>query len=121
MDLPKQAPPLPDVEEIAFVFEVTRHGARAPFLKNKNYDAATEFQLGPSMLTPSGMRQRMLLGRRNRKRYIESKSVPSEVHHGQRPAPGSGEIFVQSTDVARTLQSAYAELSGLLFPKDSNI
>jgi len=44
---------------MAFVFEVTRHGARAPHLEE--FD--TGFPVAASMLTPEGMRQRYLLGR----------------------------------------------------------
>ena len=52
-------------EKMAFAFEVVRHGARAPYT-----DMDLEFfGVGVGMLTPSGMRQRYLLGRNSRLRY----------------------------------------------------
>lgn len=50
-------------DKINFVFELTRHGARAPTTSADNYS------VGAGMLTPQGMRQRYLLGRYNQKRY----------------------------------------------------
>ena len=52
-------------DKLHFVFELTRHGARAPTDSNDGYT------VGPGMLTPQGMRQRYLLGQYNRKRYME--------------------------------------------------
>ena len=52
------------------------------------------------MLSSAGMRQRFLFGRYNRARYDsllkDNKS-----------------LYVQSTDVYRTIQSAYVELAGV--------
>ena len=47
-------------DNINFVFELTRHGARAPTASAENYS------VGEGMLTPQGMRQRYLLGKYNR-------------------------------------------------------
>ena len=58
------------------------------------------------MLTPQGMRQRYLKGRKNRERYIEKHLLLSPEHI-------PGEIYIQSTAKERTIQSAYAELLGL--------
>ena len=44
--------PLNPDEKIAFVFEVVRHGARAP-IQDKRLD---EFSVGEGLLTPEGMR-----------------------------------------------------------------
>jgi len=51
---------------LKFVFEIVRHGARAPIL-----DDSTRFEagFGPGELTPNGMRARYLLGRYNYQRY----------------------------------------------------
>ena len=54
-------------EQMAFVFEFVRHGARAP-LERKDTDL---FSVSRSQLTPEGMRQRYLLGRYNRERYTK--------------------------------------------------
>lgn len=53
-------------DRLAFVFELNRHGARAPSLD----DEPGLFKVPSSMLTASGMRQRHLLGKFNRERYI---------------------------------------------------
>lgn len=44
-------------DRLIYVFELTRHGARAPML------GSGEFSVAKEMLTPMGMRQRYLLGR----------------------------------------------------------
>ena len=53
-------------DKLHFVYELTRHGARAPTDSNDGYT------VGPGMLTPQGMRQRYLLGAYNKKRYSET-------------------------------------------------
>ena len=54
-------------EKLGFVYELVRHGARAPI------DAEPEgtFKVKMGLLTEIGMRQRLMLGRFNRQRYIE--------------------------------------------------
>ena len=90
---------------MAFSFELVRHGARAP-IEDRNLD---QFPVSEGMLTPEGMRQRYLLGRRNRERYvtewalINATMVPDEV-------------LMISTDVNRTIQSGYSEFMGLYPP-----
>ena len=64
------------------------------------------------MLTAEGMRERYLLGRYNRERYVEKFKFLS-------PQYNPSEIYIQSTNVNRTLQSAYSELLGL-YPPDPN-
>jgi hypothetical protein len=49
------------------------------------------------------MRQRYLLGRYNSKKY------------GSKLLTNNSGLYVQSTDVNRTIQSIYSELSGLLY------
>ena len=52
--------------------------------------------IGTGILTPEGMRQRYLLGRYNRKRFIEDAGFLSETYT-------PGEIYMQSTNVNRTM------------------
>ena len=54
-----------DNDNIHFVQEVVRHGARAPTAES------TGFTVAPGELTASGMRQRYLLGHFNRAKYID--------------------------------------------------
>ncbi len=54
-------------EKLLFVFELVRHGARAPFDDHK----IEEFTVGEGLLTPEGMRQRYLLGVHNHERYTK--------------------------------------------------
>ena len=80
-------------DKIAFVYELVRHGARAPVMENTD---PGKFDVPGSMLTRSGMRQRWLVGRYNRKRYIERQGLlDSEYNPNQ--------MWVQSTPVLRTL------------------
>lgn len=90
---------------MVFAFELVRHGARAP-IENRDLD---EFPVGIGLLTPEGMRQRYLLGRRNRDRYIEQFGLLSDTYE-------ESEIYMQSTNVNRTMQSGYSELMGLYPP-----
>jgi len=95
-------------ETIGMAFEVVRHGARAGMIQ-----VPGAFPFGHDMLTPTGMRQRFLLGVRNRYRYVTNtykdflsdQYVPEQIH-------------AQSTDILRTLQSGESELSGLYPPSD---
>ena len=54
-----------------------------------------------------GMRQRYLLGRYNFKKYSEDL--------GHDLLMSSDGIYVESTDVYRTIQSGYSEITGMLF------
>ena len=53
-------------QSLKYVFEVVRHGARAPLI-NDTARFGDVFITGE--LTPNGMRQRFLLGRHNYQRY----------------------------------------------------
>lgn len=88
-----------------FVFELVRHGARAPIMGQ----SLDQFKVDEGMLTASGMRQRYLLGRHSRQRYTEK-------YHFLNPEYTPGEVYVQSTDVNRTIASGYSELMGLYPP-----
>ena len=52
------------------------------------------------------MRQRYLLGERNRQRYVEQYKFLSEKYVPE-------EIEIVSTDYYRTIQSAYSEINGM--------
>ena len=52
-------------EQIGFVFELVRHGARAP-IENRGID---QYKVWEEELTAEGRRERYLLGRFNRERY----------------------------------------------------
>jgi hypothetical protein len=82
-----------------------RHGARASALPD--YEGAFEVPVG--MLTAQGMRQRYLLGKYNREKYIEKYNFLN-------PDYLSTQMYVESTDVFRTIQSTYDELLGLFPP-----
>jgi hypothetical protein len=62
-------------EKMAFAFEVVRHGARAPYV---DLGFNSFFSVAEGMLTPSGMRQRYLLGAYNRRRYISQFDLLSK-------------------------------------------
>ena len=63
-----QLPSPPQIKDkLAFVYEVVRHGARAPLAE----EPPGYFKVPTEQLTAQGMRQRYLLGHRNRQRYIE--------------------------------------------------
>ena len=66
------------------------------------------------MVTPQGMRQRYLKGRHNRARYTEKYQLLS-------PELVPGQVYVQSSNYLRTMQSAYSELMGFYPPGDSGV
>ena len=98
--------------KILFVNEVWRHGARAPEI-----DGATEmFKNGKGMLTSSGMRQHYMIGNQLRKRYVKNspqddKLLSENFKHD--------EVYVRSTQVHRTIQSAESQMLGM-FPFNSS-
>lgn len=53
-------------DKLGFVFELVRHGARAPLID----EPAGYFHVSSGLLTESGMRERFLLGTWNYNRYI---------------------------------------------------
>ena len=78
-------PPGPaPVAQPAYVFELVRHGARAPLM------SASDFPVDAQMLTPQGMRQRYLLGRYNAEKY---KNIVKHIEL----------IDIESTDFYRTI------------------
>jgi hypothetical protein len=91
--------------KIAFVNEVCRHGARAPFLDESD----TRFPNGDGMLTASGMRQHYLLGKQLATRYVSTEGEEKLLSEEFDPE----EIYVRSTQVKRTIQSAESQILGL--------
>ena len=90
-------------DQISFAFEVVRHGARTPLMESE----CSGFTVARYNLTPEGMRQRYLLGRNTRQKYKGTLLSTTFVE---------GEVLMESTDVDRTLQSAFSELMGLYPP-----
>jgi len=70
------------------------------------------FDIAPGYLTTSGQRMRYLLGRYNRDRYINKYDFLT-------PDFEFGEVYIQSTDVERTITSGYSEIMGLYPPHES--
>lgn len=87
-------------DNIHFVQEVVRHGARAPTMDSEGFEVAA------GELTASGMRQRYLLGNFNRVKYIDNYELLNSRE----------QINVQTTHYDRTFQSGYSELMGLFPP-----
>ncbi|CAI2371135.1 unnamed protein product [Moneuplotes crassus] len=94
--------------KLEFVSEICRHGARAP--EGDNF--GVHYKNGKGMLTSSGFRQHLMIGDELRNRYV--KGMPkSQNLLSSRFDPE--EVYVRSTQVERTVQSAYAQLLGM-FP-----
>jgi hypothetical protein len=79
-------------DKLAFVFEMVRHGARAPLIPQP----PNVFKVAGGCLTASGMRQRFLLGAYYRQRYIEQYGLLDETFN-------PNQIYSQATDVHRVL------------------
>ena len=94
-------------EELIGLVEVCRHGSRAPTDYNA-YDAG-KWPWGRGELTPTGMRMHYLNGVEFRNRYVDGYKLFG-------PAFNESEIYVRSTDVNRTIESAQSQLLGL-FPQ----
>ena len=95
-------------QELRFVFEMLRHGARAP---TDNLDENSEDWFGfkwsgVKELTNVGLRQSYLTGYSDYLRYIRDKKFLSETFDPR-------EVYLISTDSHRTLLTANAHLQGL--------
>eukprot|EP00347_Sterkiella_histriomuscorum_P018392 403345675 len=91
-------------EKLGYVFEFVRHGARAPQLAEPGV-----FKVPTGMLTSSGQRQRYLIGSLNKAKYFERAGLIDEVYNPT-------QVYIQSTNVFRAIQSSYAELIGIYPP-----
>ena len=95
-------------KKLLFVLEHFRHGARGPY-KSFDYDNWEDiFKVkwnGAGELTPNGMRMHYLLGvsvRNKYKDFISNEYNPKE-------------IYIISTDLNRTIMSAYSNLLGTYY------
>ncbi len=96
--------------ELKFVFELFRHGARAPWGQlNSTVDRLNQTWAGDSELTLSGMRQHFLIGHELRNKYIINKKFLDPNYNIQ-------QVYCISTDTNRTIMSAYSQLMGLYPP-----
>nr|XP_018912827.1 PREDICTED: prostatic acid phosphatase-like [Bemisia tabaci] len=102
-----------DPNEVVFVNVIFRHGDRSPIetYKNDPYSNASYWPMGWGQLTNKGKMQHYEFGRWMRDRY--SKLLPEQYHRS--------DIYVQSTDVDRTLMSVESHLAGLYPPVSSQI
>ena len=101
---------LSESAELLFVVEMVRHGARSE-VKDLSFYEDIKWPEGPGQLTPTGMRQQYLLGEDMRRSYIEDVSLLSSAYKSE-------EVYVRSTNVNRTIMSAYSQLMGL-FPESA--
>ena len=86
-------PEIKDGAELDYVFEIVRHGARTPIgTFNSDYFSIK----GEGLLTSSGMRERYLMGKYNRERYIENYALLDPVYN-------PNQFIMESTDVFRTI------------------
>ena len=101
----------PTKEEIEFVFEHFRHGARSSaFVNNKYIDIYDIKWIGDGELTSVGMRMLYLIGVHIRNKYsniINKYTSPRE-------------LLVFSTDLNRTILSAESQLLGMFPPEKGN-
>ena len=101
-------------EKLLFVLEHFRHGARGAYklFDYKNWkDLLKENWKGPGELTSLGMRQHYLLGKSVRNKY--KNFIGNEFN--------PNEIYIISTNVNRTLMSAYSNLLGMYYNHSTNI
>ena len=102
----------PTNEEIVFVFEHFRHGARSSVFVNKHYKDLYDIKwIGDGELTPVGMRMLYLIGVHIRTKYnnIINKNTSSK------------ELLVFSTDLNRTILSAESQLLGMFPPEKGKV
>ena len=69
-----------------------------------------KFTVPFGQLSPQGMRQRYLLGMYGKQRYVDMFGALNQNDYSSR----NNQIYVQSTDFYRTIQSAYAQMLGFL-------
>lgn len=104
-------------EEIVMTHILYRHGDRSPIVnfETNNY-SESDWPQGFSQLTTIGMQQHFELGKFLRNKYMESPE-----HKLLNSSYDRHEIEVRSTDVERTLMSAYCNLAGLYPPSGDQI
>ena len=95
-----------DEEKLLFVWEHFRHGARGPYrsFDEINWkDIFNEKWDGDGELSPLGMRMHYLLGVSTKNKYSDFLSKEYDPN----------ELLIRSTDVNRTILSAFSTLQGL--------
>ncbi|CAD8077462.1 unnamed protein product [Paramecium primaurelia] len=99
-------------DKLLVVQAIWRHGARNPYYCN--YECNPNVAKGDSaQLTPTGMRQQYVLGKWLRQRYIIDTPFLT-------PTFNENEIYIESSDFNRTLQSANCNLQGM-YPEGPNV
>lgn len=98
--------------EVVFTHILFRHGERMPleFYPNDPYKDPAHWPLPPGQLTTEGRLQHYHLGQWLRKKYNHLLSSKYD----------ENEIYVESTDLDRTLISAACNLAGLYLPNTSS-
>ena len=91
---------------LKFVFQIHRHGARAPLKLEKGIDCYGEKWISENELTEVGKRSHYLIGIRNRRRFIKNYKFLKKKFDPE-------EVQIYTTDYNRTIQSVYAQLHGL--------
>jgi len=94
-------------DQLLFVFEYARHGARYPVVKNISWN------LDPMGLTSVGMRQHYLIGRELRHRYIEHYNL-LDSHYNP------SQIIMRSSQNSRTIASLLSQLAGFYLHGQGN-
>uniref|UniRef100_A0A3B4A414 Uncharacterized protein n=1 Tax=Periophthalmus magnuspinnatus TaxID=409849 RepID=A0A3B4A414_9GOBI len=97
--------------ELQLVQVLFRHGARTPLKSIPNVLEGGSFA---GQLTTLGMQQLYELGKRLRQRYIEDSPFLS-------PAFSPSEVYVRSTNIWRTIESAKCLVAGLFQQKQKGI
>ncbi|XP_066144524.1 prostatic acid phosphatase-like isoform X2 [Euwallacea fornicatus] len=108
------ASPVRDDDELKAVVVLFRHGDRTPLSSWPNdeyFENATLFPEGNGQLINLGKERHFELGQWFRERY--DGFLPKKYHYSK--------IYVQSTDVDRTLQSAASNLAGLFPPEEEQV
>lgn len=99
-------------DELIFVSVLHRHGDRSPIITYPNNPhPLSTWRNGLGQLTNMGKNQTYQLGKYIRERYKDF--LPSEYHEN--------DIQVMSSDLSRTLMSAYCVLAGLYEPQGEDI
>jgi len=94
-------------DKLLFALDLIRHGERTPI--NDIATAPGTWPVGPGQLTPRGMHQEYDLGASMRAEYIERYSLLPKTYT-------AGTLYVRSSDIDRTLQSAQCVMLGLYPP-----
>jgi len=95
-------------KQLKFLFEMFRHGARSPLeLDSESKDIFGHKWNAKGELTPVGMRMHFLLGFRNSEVYGKPLNISNY---------STSQISISSTDVNRTILSAYSQLQGFFPP-----